>query len=61
MAGKDSSAWQADEALLRSVPGVGSTTAATQIAESPKLGKIDCSRIAALVGVAPTRYETDPD
>ena len=58
---KDSLAWRANEALLRLVRRVGSTTARTMIAESPKLGKIDRSRSAALVGVAPTRYETDPD
>jgi transposase len=35
---KDSPAWRADEALLCSMPDVGSTTARTLIAELPELG-----------------------
>jgi transposase len=39
--------------LLRSVPGVGPTLAATFTAELPELGRTDASQIAALAGVAP--------
>jgi transposase len=39
--------------LLRTVPGVGNTTAATLTAQLPELGKIDRRQICALVGVAP--------
>ncbi len=40
-------------ALLASVPGVGTTTAATLLAELPELGRLNRQQIAALVGVAP--------
>jgi transposase len=46
-------AWRAREDLLRTVPGVGPTTARTLIAELPELGALTRRRIAALVGVAP--------
>jgi transposase len=45
--------WRAHEDLLRSVPGIGPTTARTFIAELPELGRLDRRAIAALVGVAP--------
>ena len=45
--------WRVQEALLRSVPGVGPTTARTLLAELPELGRLDRRAIAALVGVAP--------
>ena len=43
----------AKEDLLASVPGIGTTTARTLIAELPELGKLDRRAIASLVGVAP--------
>ena len=45
--------WRVHEDLLRSVPGVGPTTARTLLAELPELGTLDRRAIAALVGVAP--------
>ena len=45
--------WRATEDLLRSVPGVGPTTAFTLLAELPELGTLSKREIAALVGVAP--------
>jgi transposase len=45
--------WRAKENLLRSVPGVGPTTAFTLPAELPELGTLSKREIAALVGVAP--------
>jgi transposase len=45
--------WRVHEDLLRSVPGVGPTTARTLVAELPELGRLDRRAIAALVGVAP--------
>jgi transposase len=45
--------WRAKEDLLRSVPGVGPTTAFTLLAELPELGTLSGRQIAALVGVAP--------
>jgi transposase len=46
---KESPAWVADEELLCSVPGVGSTVALTLLAELPELGTLDRRRLAALV------------
>ena len=45
--------WRAQEALLRSVPGVGPQTARCLIAQLPELGRLTRREIAALVGVAP--------
>ena len=45
--------WRVHEDLLRSVPGIGPTTARTLLAELPELGHLDRRAIAALVGVAP--------
>ena len=48
-----SSVWRENEALLRSVPGVGPTLARTLLAELPELGTLTHKRLSALVGVAP--------
>lgn len=45
--------WRVQEERLRSVPGIGPTTARTLLAELPELGRLDRRAIAALVGVAP--------
>jgi transposase len=45
--------WRVQENLLRSVPGIGPTTARTLLAELPELGTLSRRAIAALVGVAP--------
>ncbi len=50
---KDSPVWRAREDLLRTVPGVGPTTARTLIAELPELGSLSRRKVAALLGVAP--------
>src|SRR5215218_1230270 len=42
-----------NEALLKSVPGVGPILARTLLAELPELGEITHKRLCALVGVAP--------
>jgi transposase len=46
-------AWKENEALLRSVPGVGPVLARTLLAELPELGALPHKRLSALVGVAP--------
>ena len=46
-------AFKENEALLKSVPGVGPVLARTLLAELPELGKITHKRLCALVGVAP--------
>jgi transposase len=45
--------WRENEALLRSVPGVGPSLARTLLAELPELGTLKSKRLCALVGVAP--------
>jgi transposase len=50
--------WRERENLLRSVPGIGPTTAWTLLAELPELGRLDRKAIAALVGVAPLSCES---
>jgi len=50
--------WREREQLLRSVPGIGPTTALTLVAELPELGHLDRKAIAALVGVAPLSCES---
>jgi transposase len=55
---KASPAWRANEALLTSVPGVGSATARTLLAGLPELGSLDRRKVAALVGVAPLNRDS---
>lgn len=45
--------WQARLRQLETVPGVGSKTAFTLVADLPELGQLNRREIAALVGVAP--------
>lgn len=45
--------WREKEELLSSVPGIGSTTARSLIADLPELGTLGRKAIAALVGLAP--------
>jgi transposase len=47
-----------NEALLRSVPGVGPLLARTLLAGVPKLGTLTHKRLAALVGVAPLNRDS---
>lgn len=55
---KASPLWQAKEQLLRSVPGIGPTTALTLLGELPELGQLSRRQIAALVGVAPLNCDS---
>jgi len=50
---KDSPMWRADDALLRSVPGIGPATSSLLLALLPELGHLSPKEIAALVGLAP--------
>ena len=45
--------WREKEELLKTVPGIGSATARTLLADLPELGTLDRKRIAALAGLAP--------
>ena len=55
---KESPALAENEALLRSVPGVGPVLARTLLAEVPELGTLTHKRLAALVGVAPLNRDS---
>ena len=50
--------WRVRDHLLRSVPGIGPTTAATLLADLPELGQLSRHQIAALVGVAPLNRDS---
>ena len=45
--------WQAQDLLLRSVPGIGPVASLTLLAALPQLGTCSHKQIAALVGLAP--------
>ena len=45
---------------LRSVPGIGQTTAALLVTELPELGRLNRRQIATLVGVAPINADSGP-
>ncbi|MDZ4674770.1 MAG: IS110 family transposase, partial [Gemmatimonadota bacterium] len=50
--------YQAQNALLQSVPGVGRVTALTLLGKLPELGRLSRREIAALVGVAPLNRDS---
>jgi transposase len=50
--------WRVQDDLLRSVPGIGPTTARTLLADLPELGQLNRRAIAALVGVAPMNCDS---
>ena len=50
-----SPAWQAKEALLRSIPGIGPVVARTLLAQLPELGTLTCREGVAAVGCARSR------
>jgi transposase len=55
---KSSPTLRENEALLRSVPGVGPVLARTLLAEVPELGALTHKQLAALVGVAPLNRDS---
>jgi transposase len=55
---EDTPAWKEKDAILQSVPGVGSVTSHTLLAMLPELGKLNRQEIAALVGVAPVNKDS---
>lgn len=54
----DDDQWTHKGALLTSVPGVGTVTATSLLAELPELGELSRQQISALVGVAPFARES---
>jgi transposase len=55
---RDSPLWQAQEDLLRSVPGVGPGLTRALLADLPELGTLSRQQIATLVGVAPLNRDS---
>lgn len=55
---KESPALRENDALLRSVPGVGPVLSRTLLAELPELGTLSRKQLAALVGVAPLNRDS---
>jgi transposase len=55
-----SASWRENEALLKSVPGVGPVLARTLLAELPELGagELSSKHLAALAGVAPLNRDS---
>ena len=52
--------WNNLSQLLTSIPGIGTLTAATLLADLPELGKLNRQCVAALVGVAPYAADSGP-
>ena len=50
--------WREQDALLRSVPGIGPVTVVTLLAALPELGTLDRREISALVGVCPLNRDS---
>ena len=50
--------WREQDALLRSVPGVGPGLSRTLLAAAPELGQLGRKPIAALIGVAPLNNDS---
>lgn len=55
---ESSPAFKENEALLRSVPGVGPVLCRTLLAELPELGSLSPRELSALVGVAPLNRDS---
>jgi transposase len=55
---RESPAWQVQDDLLQSTPGVGPILARTLLADLPELGTLTRQQIAALVGVAPLNRDS---
>lgn len=55
---EDSPTFKENEALLKSVPGVGEVLCRTLLAELPELGSVSAKKLCALVGVAPLNRDS---
>jgi transposase len=53
-----SAEWQHKDAILRSVPGIGTVVSFSLLAELPELGTLNRQRISKLVGVAPLNCDS---
>lgn len=52
--------WRNKAQLIESVPGLGTVTATTVVADVPELGKLNRQQISALVGLAPYNNDSGP-
>jgi len=50
--------WRGKAQILGSTPGIGTTTAATLLAELPELGQLNRQKISSLVGLAPFNHDS---
>ena len=50
--------WSETAKRVESVPGIGSITSSTLVADLPELGQLNRQKIAALVGVAPFNHDS---
>jgi transposase len=57
---RDSPLWRENEALPRSIPGIGPVVARTLLGELPQLGSGDRWEMAALAGIAPLNRDSGP-
>lgn len=55
---RQSPVWREKEEIMRSVPGVGPTTARTILAELPELGRYGNRQISSLAGLAPRNRDS---
>ena len=55
---KENPEWQERVEILKSIPGVGTVTATTLLAEFPELGTLNRHEVAALAGVAPLNRDS---
>jgi transposase len=55
---QNSAHWQAKDAILQSVPGIGPVVSFSMIADLPELGTLNRQKISKLVGVAPLNRDS---
>jgi len=55
---RDSDLWRAKDNLLRSIPGVGTTTSFTMLGRCPELGTLNRHQAAKIVGIAPLNHDS---
>lgn len=55
---QESPAWREKDAIIRSIPGFGETTARTLLAHLPEAGTLNRGQVAMLTGVAPLNRDS---
>jgi transposase len=55
---QSSTAWQAKDEILQSVPGIGPVVSLSMITDLPELGTLNRQKISKLVGVAPLNCDS---